>query len=439
MGMSYVLKTFTTIATLALCLTACGDTLQDGRSVGHVTVPSPGLPSSPNAVAPPPVTVTATVTPNCTQLGAALPALQAGGSFSSPPAALTLDGNAAPVVAWSVGNGLRTRPVYVSRLQRGSWAPLGTSDPNGMGDGNGGLSLATTPQGTPAVAWLVLSPNATGYFLTWDGAQWNGVGGSQKFNASNPGWGLTANSREPRMLLGYRSVGPMVSWSASYTMSGSVTTAQWDGSTWFNLPNVQVSDNTSVQASLAVGGDMVAMAVNGPFPTVQLLDANNLWVDTNLRAALADNGNVLGDGAVNPSVAVTSSGLPLIAWEQNVGGLPNVYVYVSDANHLWTPLAAPRTDGGLPFPNASHPSLAVDGQGRPVVAFEDTQLNQIALYRWDNTTQWQAVKGLNPNQPITANTGLAAWPVLRAAAQSDLIIAWYSDNASVRVCKLTPP
>ena len=425
-------------------LVACGDVLQDGRSQGRVPVIGlPGQVANTNTPLPPAGGTSPNATPNCTQLGPAIPAVLSGGTFTSPPAALTLDGNDMPLVAYSVGNGLRLRPMWVGRLTaEGTWTGIGASlaDPNGLGQSNGGVSLINNPNGAPAVAWMALSPNAVGHFKVWDGNSWNGIFNSEDFSVSNANWYFTANNHEPRTVTAYRDEGPLVAWSTSYASSGLVTTAAWTGTDWSTLKDLEIPDDVSTQFSLATGaGNTVGLAVNGPFPSVQLLDPNGAWRDTNLRVAL-DNGTQVA-AATDPVLLIQNNGLPLVAWEQTVNGVPSIYVFVSDSNSVWTPLGPPIGSNGLfppPFVNASHPAMALNPQGLPVLAAEDAQSNQIIVRQWDGASTWRNISGLDPTQAVSAGTGLAAWPVVRVTAQNQVVLAWYSDNAAVRVCKLTP-
>lgn len=261
-------------------------------------------------------------------------ALTAGTSAQS----LAVDGSGNQVVAWSESNGTSTN-IYVKRWNGSSWAQVGTTFLNVNTNKDATEpALKLDSSGNPVVAWKELDGNTNRiYAKRWNGSAWVQIGSnalSGSLNAETPSLALDASGD------------PVVTWrtvSASPLFS-NIQVARWDGSTWINI-----------------GGK---------------LDVN-------------DSGNT-DFLSFNPSVALTSSGNPVVAWSETDGTSRNIYVKRWDGS-TWAQVGG-KLDANTDK-NAFRPSLALDGSGNPVVAWNEAATNSagsVYVKRW-NGSVWAQV------------------------------------------------
>jgi len=200
---------------------------------------------------------------------------------------------------------------------------------------------------------------------------------------------------------------------------------------WFGIRESAVdtgisrSLEPSTDPAIAVHEDNVHVAWvhhgNGATNIFMRMYNGSSWID------LDDSGYNFGitgltnSVAVQPSIAVDTNGFPVVAWRQMVLGT-GYRIFVARWNGTnWTGYGNSMTSGVLSFsPSSAHnPSLVINSAGNPVVAFEDSfpaSPPRIRVARW-NGASWQDL-GLRGSGP------LASEPSLDAGPGGDLYLAW---------------
>ncbi len=164
--------------------------------------------------------------------------LNAPGDAEAHDAALVVDSEGRPVVAWSASDG-----IHVARWEAETWQPLGEVQREGIAagprmaahapalspDGSGGLFLAWAEAESPT--------NRSGLYVRhWTGQTWAPVGG-RLLRASDP----TAFEAEEPSIATTPDGQPVVVWAERSAFAPSpqqeVVVARWSGTSW-SLENV---------------------------------------------------------------------------------------------------------------------------------------------------------------------------------------------------------
>ncbi len=153
----------------------------------------------------------------------------------------------------------------------------------------------------------------------------------------------------------------------------------------------------NVASSVATGSyNLKVKAVSGSIDK----EANlSLTVNSLLGSTWIQLGSELNisssQDAESPRLALDASGNPVVAWRENVPGqFGNIYVKRWDGAN-WVPLGN-ELDVNEPLP-AGSPSLALDTSGRPVVAWSENDGTSFNIYvkRWDGTSWLLQGSGLD--------------------------------------------
>ncbi len=248
------------------------------------------------------------------------------------PQSLAVDSSGNQVIAWSESDGTSSN-VYVKRWNGSSWTQVGTTFLDFETNKDAiGPALKLDSSGNPVVAWSEGNGNAnTIYVKRWNGSAWVQVGSSAvstNFNAKTPALALDSSGN------------PVVVWRESFTAPtfSNIQIRRWDGSAWVNVGSGKLDVNDS--------GD----------------------VD---RASFA------------PSVALTSSGNPVVAWSESDGTSRNIYVKRWNGS-AWTQIGSQLDVNSNQ--EAYTPSIALDSSGNPVVAWNEADTNSsgsIYVKRWN--------------------------------------------------------
>ncbi len=303
---------------------------------------------------------------------------------------LALDGNGYPVVAWfdrSSGN----NEIYIRRWNGSAWVAVGTGSASGGGISNNSgdsvwASLALDGNGYPIVAW---QDNSGGdeevYVRRWNGAAWVEVG-----SGSASGGGISnngGNSRYPSLALD-GSDHPIVAWHDNSGGNYEIYIKRWSGSAWVEVGTGSASGGGISNNSGWSGGEQpgvtggLSLALDGnDYPVVAWMDDSggnyeiyikrwngSAWVE--IGTGSASGGGISNTGGYSKylSLALDGNGYPVVAW-QYWSGLNSETIYVRRWNgSAWVEVSAgSASGGGIGFGCA--PSLALDGNGYPVVAW----------------------------------------------------------------------
>jgi hypothetical protein len=331
-----------------------------------------------------------------------------GGGISKTPTpsrapCVVLDPEDRPVVAW-FEEFQGSFEIYVRRWNGESWVEVGLSGSGGGVSRSKNQSnfpvLAVDPAGNPVVCWYGLDALRPGrhqiYLKRWNGKDWI------ELAASGSGGGVSNSSGDclfPTLALD-RSGNPTVVWYDNSIGNFEIYLRRWDGKSWVELGGSGSGPGISrnAGASQLFLQSAVALDAEGN-PTVVWDDDSSGNREIYLRRWTGKEWSELGGSASggglsrtplpsqHPSVVLSKSGHPVVSWQEDtVADTPKVFLRAWDGRS-WVALGDSATGGGLgaTYGNDVDPVLAVDREGRPVVAWNDwhpLRRPQIYLRRW---------------------------------------------------------
>ena len=183
-------------------------------------------------------------------------------------------------------------------------------------------SLALDTSGNPVVAWHENTPGQFDnvYVKRWDGANWVQLGGALDVNV-NDGAALASLALDT-------SGNPVVAWTEWNSSSSNVYVKRWDGANWVALGN-----ELDVNEPLPAGSPSLALDTSGR-PVVAWFEndgtSNNIyvkrWDGTSWLLQGSGLDTVLSQEAQYPKVAMDSLGYPVVVWEEQVGSAKRICV-----------------------------------------------------------------------------------------------------------------
>lgn len=317
---------------------------------------------------------------------------------SHSSSAVDKDGNV--TVAWQEFNDVQ-HLIYVKRWTGSEWSLLGSPlnvDANKFAYQP---SLAVDKSGVPSIAWEEDSATTRNvYVKRWDGGSWVQLGAA--LNAT------TGDGAQNASLAVDGSGNPVVAWEEDILKGtdyqSDVYVKRWNGTTFVQLGgalDVSLSRN-ALYPSLAVD------SVGNPVVAWTEYDNqnSNLYVKRWTGSAWQSLGSALDMTLANPtafpSLAVDGSGKPVVAWEEGFDNNENIYVKRWNGTS-WVQVGTAPLDINA-AQNATTASLSLDSAGNPVIAwqeFNSTTFYNLYVRRWNGTT-WVNV-GANPLETKTSN------------------------------------
>ena len=333
-----------------------------------------------------------------------------------------------PIVAWQETSGDSTS-IYVKRWDGSTWEQLGGALDMVEANPARGASLAVRPDGRPVVAWQEYEPTSGDrlfgfniFVKRWDGSNWRSRGrmlyDSFSFRqALSPSLALEGNQ-------------PVVAWVGTRTHGDPPRAVNWlnvdsfGGSVSGGSLNVD-HEAYAATPSLALdsgGRPVVAWREHDFFEprrsSVYVKHWDGLWQLLGGPLNVDD-----AAPAFAPSLAVDDFDRPVVAWSES-----GVYVKRWGGSE-WHQLGG-RLDGG-------RPSLALDPGGHLVVALQHDK--SIYVHRWDGTEWRQLGGGLDivPSED-------AEFPSLAIDQDGNPVVAWQEGDRGdrkifVKRYQMTPP
>lgn len=272
----------------------------------------------------------------------------------------------------------------------------------------GDASLALEGSGNPVVAW---SEAGNIYVKRWAGTDWIRLG--EALNVDE-----TRYAFSPALLIDADDT-PVVAWQEDTGRGRDIYAKRWTGEDWEALggalDEVANLDATSPSLGLAASGEPVVAFREQPrencvIHVKQWTGQNWDPLGTSLNLDLTQN-------ACRPSLATLSGGQPLVAWYEWDGTSNNILV------GRWTGSGWQRLGGPLDvtlYQGAYNPSLALEANGNPVVAWReyDGSSDKVYVKAWTGKTWKQLGSALNMRR-----TAAAERPAI-ATAQDEVIVAW---------------
>jgi hypothetical protein len=318
--------------------------------------------------------------------------------------------------------------IRVKKWSGSSWTNVG-SDLNGSSE-TGAFqnchayypSLALNNSGNPVIAWLEEAGSAINvYVQRFNGTTWENL---------TP-LGFAANNNQFYPSLALDSLGnPVVAWRKDY----GIYVAHFNGTSWVNLvSDLRTPDGSANNPTLAIDpsdNPVLAWDSINNFGTV-----TNIYVQRYNGSSWEDVGGPLGwsypnGGWSRPSLAVDSTGNPTIAWDSYDGSVLNIYVRRFDASrNTWVNVGSGDflSASSAARSNAQFPSLVLDSSGNPIVAWQEFLGGgnswNIYVHRYTGSA-WINV-GSTPDTPVDPTLATAyGSPSLALSSTGNLAVAY---------------
>ncbi|MEE8410067.1 MAG: hypothetical protein V3T05_10700 [Myxococcota bacterium] len=351
------------------------------------------------------------------------------GASVGPQLAVAPDGG--EILAWADSSD-GAAAVYVRRRFAAAWDETTTREGEGISDSAAASTapaLAIDASGTPFVAWV--EPSSSGmteiYLRKYDSGSrsWIELGGSAR--AAGVSYSLTPASA-PSLALDATGV-PHVAWQNAT----DIVVKRFDGTAWVALgrsENVSSSVNVSAAPSLAIGaGPIVVIAWHEKIGAISELRVSRFdraaleWVDVGESST-----GGLADPAVSamwPAIVLDSTGTPLVTWQQG----NRIHVKRLDAaTDPWRALPGTGVDGRIS--NAAvvstMPVMALDTDDHPVVAWLGAPAGlarQVYALAHDGSS-WRELRGSSTGPGLSGTVGVSSEPSLAIDGDGNPVIAW---------------
>lgn len=359
---------------------------------------------------------------------------------------LALDSTGYPWIAWEGGEG-SVKAIRLLRWDGAAWVGVGGSETaNGLSDGLGNEqpSLALDSQNRPAVSW---THSQTLYVRHWNGSAWEGYGNSDNNNGIS---GVSSFNSRIRLDASDR---PTVVWEfippsfKDQPSSSQVYLKRWTGNSWQELGGsatgggVSNAGHRGEAPDLAIGADghpVVAWShsdVQGQgFPIYVKRWTGSNWEELGGSASGWGISGVGGQGSF-PSVALDSTGNPVVAWhEYGRSEAPYGAIYLRRWNgSFWEELGGSATGSGLSAfgsGGARYPSLKLGPSDRPVVAWGNGpgfSTDEIYVKAWDGAG-WVELAGSATGGGVSDTASVSSTqPSLALTPAGEPAVAWIED------------
>ena len=367
------------------------------------------------------------------------------GSDSASSPSLSVDGSGNPVLAWKIV-GFSNAEIYVRRFEGGMWRELGANSASagGVSDTTGessSPSMAMDSAGNPVVAWRDgASGNLEIYVRRFDGAIW------QETNTGNgAGHGLSghpAESFQPSLVFD-ALLRPMLAWADLSSGSSEIYVRRFEDPAWVDVGVgssggggiSNTPDGDSIAPALVIDGagrSVIAWSHRLSFFNwevyVRRFDGS-AWVEVGMDSATGVGVSDTSSESLFPSLAVDAQGNPAVAWQDRTAGPSEVYVRHFDGVSWQSPggVSAFAVGG-----SAKNTSLCFDAAQRIIVAWDDLDTNldrQIYVRRFDGTSWQELGVGSASGGGISDTVDDSILPSLIVDATGDPVIAWSDDTS----------
>lgn len=224
-----------------------------------------------------------------------------------------------------------------------------------------------------------------------------------------------------------------IAYSEDDGTSQNITIKKWTGSTWTSLGSLSGSnDSYSAARSPSIALD------NAGYPVVawheradydEFNKISNIYIQrfngtswVNVGTGVLDGWNALDTYAYSPSVALDSSGNPVVAWSEDDTTMDHD-IYVQRFNGTsWVRVGEKLNANTNTYDSSAiQPSLAIDSSDNPVVAWSEDNGSVYNIYvRRFNGTSWVKVG----NGILNATVGSAYGPSLALDSSDNPVVAW---------------
>ena len=198
------------------------------------------------------------------------------------------------------------------------------------------------------------------------------------------------------------------------------------------------NSSSSYSASVAVGpnGMPVVAWYDGDFPGNREIYVRrwngSAWVEMGGSASGGGISNTAGTSS-SPAVAVSANNMPIVAWQDNSDGDPEIYVRRWNGS-AWVEMGSSASGGGISHNGveSSNPSLAIGSDGAPVVSWTDaspSNVYEVYVRSW-NGTAWVELGGSASGGGVSNDTRFSGNSSLAIGSDNLPVVAWtaYGDG-----------
>lgn len=372
--------------------------------------------------------------------------ISANGEDSRHPS-LAIGSNGTPIVTWhDLAGG--DAEIYVRRWNGKAWVEMGSGSASdgGISANNGDSrspSLAIRSDGIPIVAWSDRSSgDAQIYVRRWNGTRWVEMG-----SQAASGAGISANNgRSVEPSLAIRPDGsPIIAWQDDSGGDSEIYVRRWNGSAWVEMGSgsatgggISANNGFSFAPSLAIAPDgrpIVAWVdeSGGNFDIYVRRWNGSTWEEMGNGSAFGGGISATSGLSFDPSLAVSATGTPIIAWEDESGVFSDILVRRWNGANWEEMGSGSASSGGISNDtrDSISPSLAISSQGIPIVSWVGDSGDHADIYvrRWNGTTWEEMGSGSASGNGISATSGLSNEPSLAIDPRGMPIITWADDSS----------
>lgn len=286
------------------------------------------------------------------------------------------------------------------------------------------VQVASDAEGNIAVAWL----NGGNLLVkSWNGTAWQQL---PTLDTTQPIYAPSLKLFEGQPLVAFQE-GRKLEDDQSEP-NGNILVYRWSEDEWKSLGQVDVPERDAAAPSLAVANDGAFTVAYFEFES----PSSNVIVKRYDGSTWQNLGDVLDitpeRNAVFPSLALDADGNPTVAWyEDRAEDLArNIYV------KRWNGMTWEQLGGSLNMDSRARAdtlSLAIGGNNLPVVAFSEYdeigKSNNVYMKRWNGTT-WEQLGTVVDN----VESQRAVYPSVAVDVANQISVAWYE-----AVCQSVSP
>ncbi len=319
--------------------------------------------------------------------------------------------------------------------------------------------ISCTVSGDPYVTWYVQNPDGSTdvYLLKWAGNGWTDIDGTGVDDACIT-CGLPGSAMNPKVEIDSAGFAHLVweQWIPGY--SNEIYYTRWDGTQWVTAngtPGFENVSQTPLQSSipsLKVGYDLKAMITwhegsdefNKPETAeICFLRFNGTaWADADGSGRESMNiSQTASYPSLFASMALDGAGRPVIAWSD--GPETNREIYLLRFNGLlWTDISGNPAKTGINMSGtagySSWPDVDIDSTGNPNVVWEDfsTGYQDIYYLKW-NGNVWVDVDGVGTDRMnVSKEYHLSSVPKIKidASGVPHILFGFGTTETNERYC-----